>query len=252
MSQKDDLEVTRLIINSGLDNDQALCKSLGIVIERSLDKFLTQDSGMIEVKERVKKLSPSSLAILILGESGVGKELIARAIHEESRVKGSFVGVNCAGIPGELLESEFFGAKKGAFTGAWCDRSGLLHEANDGTLFLDEIGDMPLLLQCKLLRALEDRVYRRLGENKEYPLTCRIVSATNKDKIDLRTDLYYRLAGSTLHISPLRERRPDIRLICESKGLTTYPFQEWLTELPWNGNVRELLNKITEYKLLNN
>lgn len=248
MDKNRELESKRLI-DLGLSE---LADELGLTL--FADRFLTNDHLMLEMKERVKLLAPSMLSLLILGESGVGKELIANSIHENSGVKGRFVGVNCAGIPSELLESEFFGSKKGAYTGSIVDRIGLIQEAHEGTLFLDEIGDMPLMLQCKLLRCLEDRVYRRLGDNKEYPITCRIVSATNYTvesiMTKIRADLYYRLAGGLIVITPLRSRRKDITLICNKHGLSGIP-DEWFN-YDWPGNVRELINKITEYKLLNN
>jgi len=244
--------LARQLESLGLED---LASDLGVVIERALDRFLTSDASMLEMKERVKKLSKGDINILIVGESGVGKELIARGIHETSGAKGRFVGVNCAGIPNELLESEFFGSKKGAYTGSWADRKGLISEAHEGTLFLDEIGDMPLLLQCKLLRAIEDKTYRRLGDTEDLPITCRFVSATNKslDDLGIRRDLFYRLAGSIVEIIPLRRRRQDVELILAKNNLDTSswdnPFAWSLEE--WPGNVRELLNRIKEYKLLN-
>lgn len=215
-----------------------------------LDQFITVDKSMIELKSRVKKLSRVDIPVLITGETGVGKELIANALHGE-RI-GHFVAVNCGGIPSELLESEFFGCVKGAFTGAFHDRDGYFDEAKDGTLFLDEIGEMPMLLQCKLLRVLQEMKIRKIGSSKEHKVNCRIVSATNRNGSWLkssgmfRRDLFYRLAPIILNITPLRERVDDIKEICRMKNFQWDGHEPFYSDYRWDGNVRELLNLINE------
>ncbi|HMN69338.1 MAG TPA: sigma-54 dependent transcriptional regulator, partial [Bdellovibrionales bacterium] len=196
-------------------------------------------------------------------ESGTGKELVARAIHDRGpRRDHQFVTVNCSAIPFELLESELFGYKKGAFTGANDDRKGLFEESEGGTLFLDEIGDMPLLLQAKILRVLQEKTIRRLGDNHDRVVDVRIVAATHKDlktaiqKREFREDLYFRLCVIKLHIPPLRERREDIPLLASfflrkfaslnERTISGFT-REAMTMLVngnWNGNVRELENTI--------
>lgn len=225
--------------------------------EEILEQFITCDKDLIRLKQEVLILSKeqnSHINVLIQGETGTGKELIARALHGNRT--GQFVAVNTAGIPDTLLESEFFGCVTGAFTGA-INRLGYLREAKAGTLFLDEIGDMPLLLQCKLLRVLENRVARALGSDKEYPVDCRFVAATNKIHLevtngnDFRADLYFRVAKKVLRIKPLRERREDINLICAAKKyeIMKMPCDRY-SSYSWPGNIRELLNFIETEKCL--
>lgn len=223
-----------------------------------LAKFITINKEMLLVKEKVKILSSldCNLTVLILGETGTGKELIAQALHGDR--KGKFVAVNCAGIPDTLLESEFFGCSTGAFTGSIA-RQGFLQEANNGTLFLDEIGDMPVLLQSKLLRVIQERRARRLGSTEEYLVNCRFVSATNKTEVELATsrnfrlDLFFRLAGTKLNLTPLRTRQEDVIEIIKSTGKLqlTEDIEKLAKEFidppeECFGNVRSLLNKIDE------
>jgi transcriptional regulator with PAS, ATPase and Fis domain len=185
-----------------------------------LNQFITQDSEMIAMKERVKKVAMRQEPVLILGETGTGKELIARALHGGRT--GRFVPVNTTSLPDLLLESEMFGYKRGAFTGADQDKVGLMTCARDGTLFLDEIGDMPLALQAKLLRVLQEMQIRRVGDTEFLPVNFRLVCATNKDIAALfekglfREDLYYRISTVQVHLSSLLSRPSDIPLIAES------------------------------------
>lgn len=229
----------------------------------SLDSIVGKSPAISSVFELVKTVAPSSANILITGESGSGKELVARAIHNYSpRKNKSFVPINCTAIPENLLESELFGHVKGSFTGAIADKKGLFEEANGGTLFLDEIGDMSLQLQAKLLRVLQDRQIRPVGGNQVKDVDVRIVAATHRDlKImakdgKFREDLYYRLNVVPLRVPPLRERKEDIPLLVES-FIKKYALRNnskvnsvspeaigILLAHPWPGNVRELENVI--------
>jgi transcriptional regulator with PAS, ATPase and Fis domain len=208
-------------------------------------------------------VAPSEANILIRGENGTGKELIANAIHENSlRSKGRFVKVNCAAIPQELIESELFGYKKGAFTGANADKPGLFELASGGSLLLDEIGEMPSYLQTKLLRALQEREYRPVGSDRTVAVDVRLICATNVNveaalrEGTLREDLYFRINTITLMVPPLRERTEDIPLLCEhfsekfrrqyQKGVMglSVPVHQLFMRYRWPGNVRELENVI--------
>ena len=227
----------------------------------ALQRLVGQSEAMRTVKERVRKVARSMAPVLISGESGTGKELVARAIHACShRAGGPFVAVNCSAIPESLLEAEFFGAKKGSYTGAVSDREGYFQAAGGGTLFLDEIGDLPLAMQSKLLRAIQERSVRPLGSTQEDAVDVRIISATHRDlKAALqdgafRQDLYYRLNVIEIQIPPLRERLVDLPELCEAliariaqeSGLPvprlTDPVLEQLRRNPLPGNVRELEN----------
>ena len=226
---------------------------------------------MREVAALVRKFAPSQATALLLGETGTGKERIARAMHLLSpRADRRFVAVNCAAIPGDLLESELFGFARGAFTGATRDRAGLFEEASGGTLFLDEIGEMPPALQAKLTRTLEERTIRRLGESAERPIDARIIAATHRDIEGMaaagsfREDLWYRLNVATIHVPPLRERRDDIELLAArfledfaSKGEGSPPSPGFtpmamgaLLAYGWPGNVRQLRAAIERASLL--
>ncbi len=232
---------------------------------------LAGDSAAIRsVKERVAKVARSMAPVLIHGESGTGKELVARAIHACShRTEAAFVAVNCGAIPENLLEAEFFGSKKGAYTGAAQDREGYFQAARGGTLFLDEIGDLPLSMQSKLLRAIQERRVRPLGQAQEDGVDVRIVSASHKDLAletragRFRQDLYYRLNVIDIVIPPLRERRGDLPLLCtallariaQESGLPAPQLAPEalarLAELPLQGNVRELENLLHRAMALN-
>lgn len=225
-------------------------------------EFIGGSGKVNEIKERIKKVAGTDSPILILGESGTGKELVANLIHYNSKRTGKFVPVNCSAFPSELLESELFGYKKGAFTGADKDKDGLFKVANRGTLFLDEISALPIGLQPKLLRAIQTMKFIPLGGTKVEQVYVRIITATNKDietlveKGEFREDLYYRLNVIPIYIPPLRERKEDIPILTEffiekiskrlnikKKELSRESIEKFI-EYDWKGNVRELENLI--------
>jgi two-component system NtrC family response regulator len=226
-----------------------------------LQGLITNDPDMLKVCRMIEKVAPSDASVLLLGESGTGKEVLARGLHELSpRVKERFVAINCAAIPENLLESELFGYEKGAFTGAAKQTLGKIEYADKGTLFLDEIGDLPMPLQAKLLRFLQERVIERLGGRGEIPVDVRVVSATHQNLQELikagrfREDLFYRLSEIAVHIPPLRDRHGDPSLLAHAflerfnqtqkrslKGITQDALQA-IESHPWPGNVRELEN----------
>jgi len=221
-----------------------------------------ESSAMQQVRSMVDKVARSMAPVLVSGESGTGKELVARSIHEVSvRSNQAFIAVNCSAIPEQLLEAEFFGYRKGAFTGAMEDREGFFQAANGGTLFLDEIGDLPLAMQSKLLRAIQERSVRPVGAVSEVPVNVRLLSATHKDLAaevhagNFRQDLYYRLNVIQIRVPPLRERLEDLVSISErvleriarDAGVSPPPrlTRDALVHLmryPFPGNVRELEN----------
>lgn len=229
--------------------------------EEDADTLCARSASMRSLMDLARRVAPVDSTVLITGESGSGKERIARFLHAESaRLAGPFIAVNCAAIPETLLESELFGHARGAFTGAQQDRPGLFEAAHGGTLFLDEIGELPRSMQARLLRALQERTVRRLGENQDRPVNVRFVAATNVDLQaavaagQFRKDLYYRLAVVELHVPPLRERRDDVlplarvllhaaasRLGRSAPGLTSAA-ADLLLGYAWPGNVRELEN----------
>jgi two-component system response regulator PilR (NtrC family) len=227
----------------------------------ALQRLVGESPPMRQVKERIAKVARSMAPVLVRGESGTGKELVARGIHACShRAAGPFVAVNCSAIPETLLEAEFFGAKKGSYTGAAADREGYFQAARGGTLFLDEIGDLPLPMQSKLLRAIQERSVRALGSTQEESVDVRIVSATHKDLAAdvqagrFRQDLFYRLNVIEILVPPLRERREDLPALCEAllariAQETGMPAPQLSPQVvaqlqahPLPGNVRELEN----------
>jgi transcriptional regulator with GAF, ATPase, and Fis domain len=223
--------------------------------EARFGPLLGASTPMRELFARLSRMASSDATVLIHGETGTGKELVARALHEASpRAQGPFVIVDCGALPENLLDAELFGHSRGAFTGAVGARSGAFEAAHGGTLFLDEIGELPLPLQPKLLRVLEARTVRRLGENEPRPVDVRFVSATHRDLRTMvnarafREDLYFRLAVLPVTLPPLRERISDITLLAESflppgaGGLLTPALITELESRPWLGNVRELRN----------
>ncbi len=229
------------------------------------EPIVTRSQRMEEVLRQAKLVAASDASVLIFGESGSGKELLAQGIHRASmRAKGPFMAVNCAAIPEHLLESELFGHAKGAFSGALYAHRGLFQAAHGGTLFLDEVGDMPLALQAKLLRALQDRAVRPVGSTETVPVDVRIVSATHRDLAasirsgSFRPDLYYRLNVVALALPALAERREDIPLLCAhfieqlaarySKPARSFAPEalELLVNASWPGNVRQLLNVVEQ------
>jgi transcriptional regulator with PAS, ATPase and Fis domain len=232
-------------------------------------KIIGKSKALIDAMTIAKQVSKADASVLIVGESGTGKEVFSRSIHEESERKGDFIPVNCSAIPSNLLESELFGYIEGAFTGAYKKgRPGKFELANGGTLFLDEIGDMPLLMQAKLLRVLQDGIVYRVGSSKPIKVDVRIIAATNKDLHKLmengefREDLYYRLNVVTISIPPLRERKEDIPELIKDFLLEfskknnkdnlyiTPEAMKVLTEYHWKGNIRELKNTIERLVIL--
>jgi DNA-binding NtrC family response regulator len=239
---------------------------------RNLTRFgdlIGQSEEMRSIYSMIEAAAPSTASILIVGESGTGKELVARAIHDKSgRKKGPFIAINCAAFPREILENELFGHEKGAFTGALNEKPGCFELADSGTLFLDEVAEMEPDIQVKLLRALEERSFRRLGGKKEISVDIRVLAATNKnikqalDDGHLREDLYHRLAVIPIFLPPLRERRGDITVLAESflrrfadengkevEGFAPETIQ-FINEYRWPGNVRELKNAIERALIL--
>ena len=226
------------------------------------ENFIASSPAMNEVCETIAKVAPTAATVLINGESGTGKEVVARAIHKSSTRAGRpWVAVNCAAIPENLLESEMFGHVKGAFTGAVSDKEGLFEAANGGTLFLDEISSMPLILQGKFLRALQEREIRRVGDTRSIPVDVRVVAASNANleeavvKGTFRSDLFYRLAVIMIDIPPLRERKEDVLPLARhflaeevGKGKPAPAIGEAaanaLLAYDWPGNVRELENSM--------
>jgi DNA-binding NtrC family response regulator len=240
-----------------------------LTVEQHQDSIVGQSPAMQEVFKMVGRISNSDAAVMITGESGSGKELVARAIHQySSRHDRPFLAINCAAIPENLLESELFGHEKGSFTGASAQRIGRFEQCDGGTLFLDEIGDMPLAIQSKLLRVLQDGTFSRVGGNQTIKTDVRIVAATNKNleaevaDRKFREDLFYRLNVVRLHLPPLRNRKEDIRLLAEYflKRVAAQKLKpqlqlsqdavELLESHPWPGNVRELENTIQRAAVL--
>ena len=230
---------------------------------RGKETLLGESTQMKEILRVVQRVAPTDARVLITGESGTGKELVAKAIHRASkRAGGPFVEVNCAAIPGELIESELFGHEKGSFTGATAQRIGKFEQADGGTLFLDEIGDMSLQAQAKVLRVLEEQKVTRVGGTKSIDVDVRVLAATNKELAGeitggkFREDLFHRLNVIPLHVPPLRDRRDDIPIlvqafigdVCAANGIVPKSISDravhTLTQMNWSGNVRELRNII--------
>jgi len=230
-----------------------------------INDFIVGNSPLIlELKKLLTQVSDTDASILILGESGTGKELVARAIHNlSSRSSNNFIPVNCGAIPKDLLESELFGHKKGAFTGAYSDRKGRFHLADKGTIFLDEIGDMQLDMQVKLLRVLQEKVVDPVGSNSPVNVDVRVVAATHQNIESLikegkfREDLYYRINVIPIEIPPLRSRIEDIDLLINKFiEKNTIHFDDsviaYLKAYHWPGNIRELINFIQRIKAIAN
>jgi len=255
------LLVERAFNMSELEGENRRLQSLAS--DSPLDGIIASSEGMLSVCRMIEKIAPTNVTTLLLGESGTGKELLARSLHRLSpRAEEKFVAINCAAIPENLLESELFGHEKGAFTGAVKQTPGKIELADGGTLFLDEIGDMPLALQAKMLRFLQERVIERVGGREEISVDVRIVCATNQNPIELirqdlfREDLYYRVSEITIDIPPLRDREEG-RLILARNILVKCAIQQGrsliglsddandaIEAYSWPGNVRELENKI--------
>lgn len=255
-----------------VDRD-ALYKAIDAALELSIpagddtwrEEIVTRSPVMLRLLEQAKMVAQSDVSVLIIGQSGTGKEVLAQAIHAASpRAKKAFIAINCGALPEQLLESELFGHAKGAFTGAVSSREGLFQAAEGGTLFLDEIGDMPLSLQVKLLRVLQERKVRPLGSNRDLSIDVRVISATHRDlpkamaKNEFREDLYYRLNVVNLKIPALHERSEDIPLLANHllresakrhkpfvRSFSTDAMKRLMTA-SWPGNVRQLVNVIEQ------
>ncbi|MCK9562370.1 MAG: sigma-54 dependent transcriptional regulator [Bacteroidales bacterium] len=232
-------------------------------------EMIGESSSMLNIKNIIAKVAPTDARILITGPNGAGKELVARAVYEQSTRKSApFVEVNCAAIPSELIESELFGHEKGAFTSAIKQRIGKFEQANEGTIFLDEIGDMSLSAQAKVLRVLQERKISRVGSDKDIVVNVRVLAATNKDlrkeiaEKRFREDLYHRLSVILIDVPPLSERISDIPLLiehfvtdlCKNMGIPKKVLSKdaikKLQSLPWTGNIRELRNVIERLLIL--
>lgn len=233
------------------------------------EEMIGESLGIVKIKETIDKVAPTDARVLITGENGSGKELVARWLHEKSmRAKAPLVEVNCAAIPGELIESELFGHEKGSFTSAVKQRIGKFEQAHGGTLFLDEIGDMSLNAQAKVLRALQEGKITRVGGDKDISVDVRVICATNKDLLkevedkQFRLDLYHRLSVIIIHVPSLNDRKEDIPLltdkfldnICKDYGIPKKPIEPLalkdLQEHNWTGNIRELRNVVERLVIL--
>lgn len=264
-----------LRVNNVLKNNALLRENIKLK-EELLGRFRFENiigisKGIKDVLEKVQKIAPTDIPTLIIGDSGTGKELIAQAIHYNSlRKEKPFVALNCGALPQNLLESELFGHRKGAFTGAAEDKAGLIESANEGTLFLDEVGNLSMDAQKGLLRFLQEKELRRIGDNKNITVDVRIISATNVDLLSaikenkFREDLYYRLNGMSINLPPLRERIEDIPLLAsyfisqQNKKLNkncagfTLNAMQALTAFHWPGNIRQIKNVIVAAHALSN
>ncbi|HID23309.1 MAG TPA: sigma-54-dependent Fis family transcriptional regulator, partial [Planctomycetaceae bacterium] len=238
-------------------------RQLRALLERSQPKWnlIGESAAMREVYRLIERAGPSDKAILICGESGTGKELVARALHKNSsRAHKPLVAINCTALSESLLESELFGHEKGAFTGASAAKPGLFEIADGGTLFIDEIGDMPGLMQAKLLRVLEDGSFRRVGSHQERRVNVRVISATHRDLAEevrqgrFRDDLYYRINVMSIDLPPLRERTGDLPLLISHFLGPDWKIEkdalERMERYHWPGNVRQLINVIERAKIL--
>ncbi|NLE63305.1 MAG: sigma-54-dependent Fis family transcriptional regulator, partial [Bacteroidales bacterium] len=266
------LDLNRLLVSVRNAQDKQYLmvetKKLKKKINKQYD-IIGESPAIKQLKGMIDKVAPTNARVLITGENGTGKELVAHWLHEKSdRSSNTFVEVNCAAIPSELIESELFGHEKGSFTSAVKQRKGNFELADNGTLFLDEIGDMSLSAQAKVLRALQENKITRVGGEKDIHVNVRVIAATNKNlqqEIENRTfreDLYHRINVINLHVPPLRERLNDIPLlvehfailICENQGMPMRTFNddayEELKKLPWKGNIRELRNMVERLLIL--
>ncbi len=270
ISKPPDLNRLLITLRNALDKQSLVTETK--VLKRKVGKALEMvgDSGPItKIKDTIEKVAPTDARILITGENGVGKELVARWIHEKSnRNGGPMVEVNCAAIPGELIESELFGHEKGSFTSAVKQRIGKFETANGGTLFLDEIGDMSLNAQAKVLRALQESKITRVGAEKDISVDVRVIAATNKDLLkevdekNFRLDLYHRLGVIIIHVPSLNERRDDVPALVEhflniiageygqTKKEVDDNAMEALKNYNWTGNIRELRNVVERLIIL--
>ncbi len=270
ISKPPDLNRLLITIRNAMDKTSLVTETK--VLKRKVARVqeMIGESGPIKkIKDTIEKVAPTEARVMITGENGVGKELVARWLHEKSnRASGPLVEVNCAAIPSELIESELFGHEKGSFTSAIKQRIGKFEQANGGTLFLDEIGDMSLSAQAKVLRALQEAKITRVGADKDITVDVRVIAATNKDLLkevderNFRLDLYHRLSVILIHVPSLNERRDDIPLLADKfledicieygiakKSIDTAAVEE-LKEYNWSGNIRELRNVVERLVIL--
>lgn len=270
ISKPPDLNRLLITIRNAMDKTSLVAETK--VLKRRVAKvqdMIGESTPIHKIRETIDKVAPTDARILITGENGVGKELVARWVHEKSnRAAGPLIEVNCAAIPGELIESELFGHEKGSFTSAVKQRIGKFEQANTGTLFLDEIGDMSPNAQAKVLRALQEGKITRVGGDKDISVDVRVIAATNKDLLkevdekNFRLDLYHRLSVIIIHVPSLNERRDDIPLlidkfltdICNEYGIARKGIDEEairaLQEYNWTGNIRELRNVVERLIIL--
>ena len=270
ISKPPDLNRLLLTVRNALDKKQLVSETK--VLKRKLSKkydMVGESAALLQVKETIEKVAPTDARVLITGQNGTGKELVAHWVHQKSkRNEDPYVAVNCAAIPSELIESELFGHEKGAFTSAHKQREGKFEQAHLGTLFLDEIGDMSLPAQSKVLRALQEGLITRVGSDKDIKVDVRVLAATNKDlkkEIEagrFREDLYHRLSVILIQVPALKERRDDIPLLVEkflediaqengsAKKKMTKEAMDILKEFPWTGNIRELRNVVERLVIL--
>jgi DNA-binding NtrC family response regulator len=270
ISKPPDLNRLLITLRNALDKQSLVTETKVLKRKVGRTQEMVGDSGPIKkIKDTIEKVAPTDARILITGENGVGKELVARWIHEKSnRSNGPLVEVNCAAIPGELIESELFGHEKGSFTSAIKQRIGKFETANGGTLFLDEIGDMSLTAQAKVLRALQEGKITRVGAEKDISVDVRVIAATNKDLLkevdekNFRLDLYHRLGVIIIHVPSLNERREDVPSLVEyfldmiateygqPKKMIDKNAMEALKAYNWSGNIRELRNVVERLIIL--
>lgn len=265
-------DLNRLLITIRNAKDKTSLVAETKVLKRKVSKveeMIGESGPIVKIKETIDKVGPTEARILITGENGVGKELVARWVHEKSsRATGPLIEVNCAAIPSELIESELFGHEKGSFTSAVKQRIGKFEQAHGGTLFLDEIGDMSLNAQAKVLRALQEGKITRVGGDKDINVDVRVIAATNKDLLkevdekNFRLDLYHRLSVIIIHVPSLNDRRDDIPLlvdkflsdVCSDYGIAKKSIEpdavEALKSHDWTGNIRELRNVVERLVIL--
>ena len=270
ISKPPDLNRLLITIRNAMDKTSLVAETK--VLKRKVSRvqdMIGESTPIHKIRETIDKVAPTDARILITGENGVGKELVARWIHEKSnRAAGPLIEVNCAAIPGELIESELFGHEKGSFTSAVKQRIGKFEQANTGTLFLDEIGDMSPNAQAKVLRALQEGKITRVGGDKDISVDVRVIAATNKDLLkevdekNFRLDLYHRLSVIIIHVPSLNERKDDIPLlidkfftdICVEYGIARKGIDEEaikaLQDYNWTGNIRELRNVVERLIIL--
>lgn len=270
VSKPPDLNRLLITIRNAMDKTDLVTETK--VLRRKVikvEEMIGESAPILKIKETIDKVAPTDARVLVMGENGVGKELVARWIHEKSnRCKNPLVEVNCAAIPGELIESELFGHEKGSFTSAVKQRIGKFEQAHGGTLFLDEIGDMSLNAQAKVLRALQEGKITRVGGDKDLTVDVRVIAATNKDllrEVDdkrFRLDLYHRLSVIIIHVPSLNERKDDIPLlvgkfltdICADYGIAPKVIDpdalKALQNNNWTGNIRELRNVVERLIIL--